>query len=112
MPTRRNLLAIVAGVVPALATKAAETNPFSWFKPVKPERQIEVVVNLPRSHWNLIAELFRKQLAGEGSPITDRKLTEGILRKIERVLAEPETEGPLSVEATVLSVASVLPRGY
>jgi hypothetical protein len=109
MPTRRNLFAIVAGVVPAIATKAAWTNPLSWFKSVKPERQVEVTINLPRSHWDLIAELLRKQLAGEGSPITDRKLTEGILRKIERVLAEPETDGPLSVEATVLTAAPVIP---
>ena len=109
MPTRRNLFAIVAGAIPVIATKAAWTNPFSWFKPLKPERQIEVVINLPRSHWNLMAELYRRQLAGEGSPIIDRELTEGILRKIERVLAEPETDGTLSVEASVLSASSVLP---
>ena len=108
MPTRRNLFAIVAGGVPAIATKAACTTPSSWLKPLRPERQIEVVINLPRSHWKLIAELFRSELAGEVSPITDRELTEAILRKIERVLAEPETDGPLSIEATVLSGAPVL----
>jgi hypothetical protein len=108
MPTRRNLFAVVAGVVPAIAAEAASTSPSSWLKPVKPERQIEVVINLPRSHWNLIAELFRSELAGEGSPITDRELTEAILRKIERVLAKPETDGPLSIEATVLSAAPAL----
>lgn len=108
MPTRRSLFAIVAGVVPAVATKAACTTPFSWFKPIKPERQIEVVINLPRSHWNLIAELFRSELAGEGSAMADRKVTEAILRKIERVLAKPETDGPLSIEATVLSASPVL----
>ena len=107
MPTRRNLFVIVAGVVSTVATKAAWTNPFSWFRPLRPERKIEIVINLPRSHWNLIAELFRKQLAGEGSPIIDRELTEGILRKIERVLAEPERDGPLSIQATVLSAGSV-----
>jgi hypothetical protein len=108
MPTRRNLFAVVAGVVPAIATKAACTTAFSWLKPLKSEHQIEVVVNLPRSHWNLIAELFRSELAGEGSPITDRELTEAILSKIERILAKPETDGPLSIEATVLSAAPVL----
>jgi len=107
MPTRRNLFVIVAGVVSTVATKAAWTNPFSWFRPLTPERKIEIVINLPRSHWNLIAELFRKQLAGEGSPVIDRELTEGILRKIERGLAEPERDGPLSIQATVLSAASV-----
>jgi hypothetical protein len=107
MPTRRNLFVIVAGVVAAVATKAPWTDPFSWFKPLKPERKIEIVINLPRSHWNLMAELFRKQLAGEGSPIIDRELTEGILRKIERVLAKPESDGPLSIEVTVPSAAFV-----
>ena len=103
MPTRRNLFAIVAGAVPAVATKVAWTNPLSWFKPLKPEHKVEVVISLPRSQWNLIAELFRRQLAGQGSAIRDRDRTEGILRKIERVLAQPETDGPLSVETTVLS---------
>lgn len=107
MPTRRNLFVILAGLVSTVATRAAWTNPFSWFGPLKPERKVEIVINLPRGHWHLIAELLRKQLAGEGSPIIDRELTEGVLGKIERVLAEPERDGPLSIEATVLSAASI-----
>ena len=102
MPTRRNFFAVVAGLVPAVGPKATWTNPLSWFKPVTSDRKAEIVINLPRSHWNLLADLFRKELAGEHLPITDRQLTEGILHKIERVLAQPETDGPLSVEATAL----------
>jgi hypothetical protein len=107
MPTRRSFFAVVAGLVPAVGPKATWTNPLSWFKPLKPKHKTEIVINLPRNHWNLLAELFRKELAGEHLPITDRKLTEGILRKIERVLAQPEADGPLSVEATVLGPSSL-----
>jgi len=107
MTTRRKFFAVVAGLVSAVATKTAWANPSSWFKPVKPERRVEVVINLPRSNWNVLAELLRKQLAGQGGPITDCELTEGILRRIERALAEPENKDPLSVTAMALSAPSV-----
>ena len=108
MPTRRNFFAVVAGLAPAITIKTAWTNPLSWFKPHGGERSIEqLVINLPRSHWNLLADLFRKQLAGGGSPTADRKATEEILRKIERILAKPEADGPLSLEATVQSASSL-----
>jgi hypothetical protein len=105
MPTRRNFFAVVAGLAPAITIKTAWTNPLSWFKPHARERSVELVINLPRSHWNLLADLFRKQLAGESSPTAERKLTEEILRKIERILADSEADDPLSLEATVLSAS-------
>jgi hypothetical protein len=105
MPTRRNFFAVVAGLVPPITIRTAWTNPLSWFKPDGRERRVELVINLPRGHWNLLADLFRKQLAGEASPTADRKPTEEILRKIERILAASETDGPLSLEATVLSAS-------
>jgi hypothetical protein len=95
MPTRRNFFTVVAGLASAVATKAPLASPLLWFKPFEPKR--EVVVNLPRGNWEVLAELFRKQLAGEGPPVADRELTEGILCKVERILAEPKTDGPLSL---------------
>jgi hypothetical protein len=107
MATRRNFFAVVAGLVPAFTIKTAWTSPLSWSQLHRPERSLAVVINLPRSHWNLLADSFRKQLASEGSTITDRKLTEEILRKIERLLAQSETDGPLSLEVAVLSASSL-----
>jgi hypothetical protein len=95
MTTRRNFVTAVAGLASAVATEAPLASPLPWFKRLEPKR--EVVVNLPRGNWEVLAELLRRELADQGLPVTERELSKGVLCKIERVLAEAEIDGSLSI---------------
>jgi hypothetical protein len=95
MTSRRNFVTVVVGLASGVATGAPLASPLSWFKPLEPKR--EIVVNLPRGNWEVLAELLRKQLADQGLPVTERELSKAVLCKIEGVLAETKIDGPLSV---------------
>ena len=98
MTTRRNFVTLIVGVTSAVATGAPSASRLSWFKRLDPKR--EIVVNLPRGNWEVLAELLRKQLVDQGLPVTERELSKRLLRRIERVLAEANIDGPLSVAVT------------
>ena len=95
MTTRRNFVTLIVGLASAVATGAPSASRLSWFKRLDPKR--EIVVNLPRGNWEVLAELLRIQLGDQSLPVAERELSKGVLCKIERVLAEAKIDGPLSV---------------
>ena len=95
MTTRRNFVTLIVGLASAVATGAPSASRLSWFKRLDPKR--EIVVNLPRGNWEVLAELLREQLADQGLSDTEHELSRRVLCKIERVLAEAKIDGPLLV---------------
>lgn len=95
MTTRRSFFTVVVGLASAVAAEAPLPSPLSWFKRLEPKR--EIVVNLPRGNWEVLAELLRKQLVDQGLPVAERELSKRVLWKIERILAEANIDGPVAV---------------
>jgi hypothetical protein len=101
MTTRRNFFTVLVGLASAVPAEAPLPSRLSWFKRLEPKR--EIVVNLPRGNWEVLAELLRKQLVDQGLPVTERELSKRVLWKIERILAAVNIDGPGPVSVAVIA---------